>query len=68
MKTASQLEKPRYVIVAFQQKILVHKSCAEFYQYKHQAALNAIAYPYDDIKVDSNQPQNAVVHDMYTRF
>lgn len=73
VKTASQLEKPRYVIVAFQtnRRNEMEKNAAHF---DHcdltnlKLHLNSISYPYDDLKLDFGNNHYAVLYDMYTRF
>ncbi|XP_054260673.1 uncharacterized protein LOC129000130 [Macrosteles quadrilineatus] len=73
VKTASQLEKPRYVIVAFQEnrKNNMKKSAACFDHCKIsniKLHLNSINYPYDDLKLDIAKNHYAILYDMYTRF
>lgn len=73
VKTASQVEKPRYVIVAFQtkRKNVMSKNASHF---DHctlrnlKLHLNSTSYPYDDMKLDIKNNQFAVLYDMYTRF
>lgn len=73
VKTASQIEKPRYVIVAFQtsRKNNVKLNAAHFDHCSLsnlKLHLNSISYPYDDLKIDINSNHYAVLYDMYTRF
>lgn len=73
VKTASQLEKPRYVIVAFQtgRKNSMDKSAARFDHCKLtnlKLHLNSISYPYDDLKLDFKNNHYALLYDMYARF
>lgn len=73
VKTASQLEKPRHVIVAFQEnrKNNAKKSAAKFDHCKIsnlKLHLNSANYPYDDLKLDIENNHFAILYDMYTRF
>jgi hypothetical protein len=73
VKTANQLERPRYVIVAFQEdrKNNIKKSAAKFDHFKLnnlKLHLNSISYPYDDLKLDFTKNNYAVLYDMYARF
>jgi len=73
VKTANQLEKPRYVIVAFQdnRKNDVQKSSAVFDHFNLtnlKLHLNSVSYPYDDLKLDFDKNHYAVLYDMYVRF
>lgn len=73
VKTASQIEKPRYVIVGFQtgkKNNLKEYAC----HFDHctlsnlKLHLNSMSYPYDDLKLDINNNQYAVLYEMYSRF
>lgn len=73
VKTASQVEKPRYVIVAFQtdRKNNLKTNASHFDHCKLsnlKLHLNSVSYPYDDLKLDIANNQYAVLYDMYTRF
>lgn len=73
VKTATQLEKPRYVIVAFQtgRKNNVKKNTAKFDHCNLtnvKLHLNSVSYPYDDLRLDFDSNKYAVLYDMYTRF
>lgn len=73
VKTASQVEKPRYVIVAIQtaKKNNMKTNAGTFDHCKLnniKLHLNSISYPYDDLKLDIANNQYAVLYDMYTRF
>ncbi|XP_024882295.1 uncharacterized protein LOC112461324 [Temnothorax curvispinosus] len=73
VKTATQLEKPRYVIFALQtgrknimsQDVSVFDDCnltnVKLY-------LNSEFYPYDDLNLDFGKNRYAVLFDMYARF
>ncbi|XP_077280434.1 uncharacterized protein LOC143907491 [Temnothorax americanus] len=73
VKTATQLEKPRYVIFALQtgrkniisQNVSVFDACnltnVKLY-------LNSEFYPYDDMNLDFTKNRYAVFFDMYARF
>lgn len=68
VKTSSQLEKPRYVVVAFQtgRKDVLNKKMSEFdYCNVHNIRLylNGAYYPYDQINGDTS-----VLYDMFCRF
>lgn len=68
IKTASQLEKPRYVIIAFQtgRKNNVARDSSEFDMCSLtnvRLYLNSNYYPYDYLKGDK-----ALMYDMYSRF
>lgn len=73
VKTASQLEKPRYVVVGFQtaRKNDMKKNAALFDHCKLtnlKLHLNSVSYPYDDLKLDFDNNHYALLYDMYTRF
>lgn len=73
VKTANQLEKPRYVIIAFQEgrKNNVEKSASAFDHFNLnnlKLHLNSVSYPYDDLKLDFDKNHYAVLYDMYVRF
>lgn len=73
VKTSSQLEKPRFVILAFQtaRKNNLKQHDGEF---DHCAITNAKLflnekyYPYDNLNVDISKERFALLYDMYSRF
>ncbi|XP_044740094.1 uncharacterized protein LOC123301420 [Chrysoperla carnea] len=73
VKTSSQLEKPRYVIFAFQnnRRNDKTKNASEF---DHgnlsdiKVYLNSESFPYDDLNIDFNKNKFALLYDMYARF
>lgn len=73
VKTTSQLEKPRYVFVAFQtdRKNNLKKNAAHFDHCNLsnlKLHLNSMSYPYDDLKLDFKRNHYALLYDMYSRF
>lgn len=73
VKTSSQLEKPRYVIFAFQtaKRNDITKNASHFDHCKLtnlKLHLNSMSYPYDDLKLDFTKNRSAVLYDMYARF
>ena len=73
LKTASSLEKPRYLIVAFQtgRRSAFAKDNAKFDHCKLtnlKVFLNDQVYPYSDINVDFEKNRYGVLYDMYSRF
>lgn len=73
VKTASQLEKPRYVIVAFQtnKKANMKENASHFNHCNLtnlKLHLNSVSYPYDDLKLDFSKNHYALLYDMYARF
>lgn len=73
VKTSSQLEKPRYVIVAFQTN-RKNDTKANASHFDHcsltnvKLHLNSKSFPYDDLKLDFSRNHSALLYDMYTRF
>ncbi|XP_077264206.1 uncharacterized protein LOC143898521 isoform X1 [Temnothorax americanus] len=73
VKTATQLEKPRYVIFALQtgrknimsQNVSVFDACNLT---NIKLYLNSEFYPYDDMNLDFTKNRYAVLFDMYARF
>jgi hypothetical protein len=73
VKTATQLEKPRFVIIALQtnrknsmpQDVTMFDDCklANVKLY-----LNSEFYPYDDLNLDFSKSRYAILFDMYQRF
>ncbi|XP_018337764.1 PREDICTED: uncharacterized protein LOC108745866 [Trachymyrmex septentrionalis] len=71
IKTASQFEKPRYVIFAMQtgRKNIMSEDVSRFDHCKLTNAklyLNTECYPYDDLNLDKNRC--AILYDLYARF
>lgn len=73
VKTATQLEKPRYVIFALQtgrknimsQDTTIFDGCTLT---NVKLYLNSEFYPYDDLNLDYGRKRCAVLYDMYARF
>ena len=73
VKTSSQLEKPRFVVLAFQtaRKNNLKKHTDEFNHCKVTNAklfLNDKYYPYDNMHLDIDKGRFALLYDMYARF
>lgn len=73
IKTTSQLEKPRYVVLMFQteRKNSISKNASEFDHCNLtniRLFLNDKYYPYDNLNQDISKDRFALVYDMYTRF
>ena len=73
IKTSNQLEKPRYIIVAFQtdRKNLYGKDSSQFDHCELtdiKAFLNSEKYPYNDMNIKYSHDQYTLLYDMYTRF
>ncbi|XP_018301781.1 uncharacterized protein [Mycetomoellerius zeteki] len=73
VKTATQLEKPRYVIFALQtgRKNIMSRDASLFDDCNLSNVklyLNSEFYPYDDLNLDFGKKRYAVLFDMYTRF
>lgn len=73
VKTATQLEKPRYVIFALQtgrKNIMSQDICAfdDCNLINVKLYLNSEFYPYDDLNLDFNRKRYAILFDMYARF
>ncbi|RLU25820.1 hypothetical protein DMN91_001980 [Ooceraea biroi] len=73
IKTATQLEKPRYVIFALQtgRKNIMSEDVTIFDDCKLtnvKLHLNSEFYPYDDLNVDFEKNKTAILYDMYSRF
>lgn len=73
VKTTTQLEKPRYVILSFQtdrsnkiDKYAGHFDMCDISNVK--LYLNSECYPYDDMNLDASKDQLAVLYDMYVKF
>ncbi|XP_018353647.1 PREDICTED: uncharacterized protein LOC108755251 [Trachymyrmex septentrionalis] len=73
IKTASQLEKLRYVIFAMQtdRKNIMSEDISRFDHCKLTNAklyLNTEYYPYDDLNLDFDKNRCAILYDLYARF
>ncbi|XP_070522396.1 uncharacterized protein [Cardiocondyla obscurior] len=73
VKTATQLEKPRYVIFALQtdRKNVMFKKSNVFDDCKLMNVklyLNSEYYPYDDLNLDFDKNKYAILYNMYIRF
>lgn len=73
VKAATQLEKPRYVIVAFRTKKKATYS-SPITEYHHckltdiKLYLNSEFYPYDKLNLDFDNDRYATAYDMYSKF
>lgn len=73
VKTTTQLEKPRYVILAFQTERL-NNIKANVSQFdicdisNVKLYLNSECYPYDDMNLDPSKNQLAILYEMYVKF
>jgi len=73
IKTATQLEKPRYVIFALQvgRKNIMSENTSRFDHCKLNNVklyLNSECYPYDDMNLDFDKNRWSILYDMYARF
>jgi len=73
VKTATQLEKPRYVIFALQtgRKNIMSRDVSVFDDCNLtnvKLYLNSEFYPYDDLNIDFGKNRYAILFDMYARF
>src|SRR5580765_2304743 len=73
IKTATQLEKPRYVIFALQtgKKNVMVEDTSKFDHCKLtnvKLYLNSEYYPYDDMNLDFDKNRWSILYDAYTRF
>jgi len=73
IKTATQLEKPRYVIFALQtgKKNVMAEDTSKFDHCKLtnvKLYLNSEYYPYDDMNLDFDKNRWSILYDAYTRF
>ncbi|XP_071056864.1 uncharacterized protein [Onthophagus taurus] len=73
VKTAPQLETPRFIIIGFQtnRKSRVTESMAKFDNISSSnltVFLNGERYPYDNMNVDFESNHFAILYDMYARF
>lgn len=73
VKTSTQLEKPRYIIIALQtaRKNYLNKDASKF---DHcdvsnvKVYLNSEAYPREDLNLKFNLNQYAILYEMYSKF
>lgn len=73
LKTASKLEKPRYVIIGLQKgrKNTLEKECSFFDSCKLtnvKVILNSNIYPYDNLNLDFDKNNFTLLYDMYASF
>ncbi|KAE9522489.1 hypothetical protein AGLY_017150 [Aphis glycines] len=73
LKTASKLEKPRFIIIGLQKGRTnsLEKDCGVFdhcYITNVKVFLNSIAYPYDNLNLDFAKNNFTLLYDMYTSF
>ncbi|XP_036142905.1 uncharacterized protein LOC118645602 [Monomorium pharaonis] len=73
IKTATQLEKPRYIIFALQAgwKNVMLEDASRFDHCKLtnvKLYLNSECYPYDDMNLDFEKNKWSILYDTYTRF
>ncbi|XP_026829816.1 uncharacterized protein LOC113563024 [Ooceraea biroi] len=73
IKTAPQLEKPRYVIFALQtgRKNVSNEDITVFNDCKLvnvKLYLNSECYPYDDMNLDFDKGRHAILYEMYSCF
>lgn len=73
VKTSSQLEKPRYVIFALQTNRKNQKE-TDASKFDHcnltdiKLHLNSETYPYDNLNINFDKNQYAILYEMYMRF
>lgn len=73
VKTAPQLETPRYIILGFQTKMkgLWNSNMSGFSDIgltNVTAYLNGKRYPYENLNMDSDFVRNATLYDLYSKF
>ncbi|XP_071576339.1 uncharacterized protein [Temnothorax nylanderi] len=73
IKTATQLDKPRYVVFALQtgRKNVMSADTSRFNDCNLtnvKLYLNSEVYPYDDLNLDFDKHRWAILYDMYARF
>ncbi|KYN30233.1 hypothetical protein ALC57_00301 [Trachymyrmex cornetzi] len=73
VKTATQLEKPRYVIFALQtgrKNVMSQNDCVfdDCNLGNVKLYLNSTFYPYDDLNLDFGKKRYAILFDMYAHF
>lgn len=73
VKTANNLEKPRYIIVGFQSD-KKNKTTSNMSHFDHcqltniKLYLNSEMYPYDNLNLDFNKKHVAILYEMYSQF
>lgn len=73
VKTSTQLEKPRFVILAFQTDRKNQKA-KDVSRFDHcnltdiKVHLNSESYPYDDLNIKFDRDQYALLYDMFMKF
>lgn len=73
IKTSTQLEKPRYIILAFQTD-KKNKSDQDSSTFNHcnftnvKLYLNSESYPYENLNIRFDKKQYSLLYDMYTQF
>jgi hypothetical protein len=73
VKTSNQIEKPRYVIVAFQTKqrneITANAGLFQTCKLSNiKLFLNSQFFPYDNVSVEFSKTRYSVLYDVYARF
>ncbi|XP_018405104.1 PREDICTED: uncharacterized protein LOC108781588 [Cyphomyrmex costatus] len=73
IKTATQLEKPRYVILALQtnkkNNMSAHKTFLDSCKLTNvKLYLNSEFFPYDDLNLDFDKNRTAILYDMFVHF
>ncbi|XP_018302115.1 uncharacterized protein [Mycetomoellerius zeteki] len=73
IKTATQLEKPRYIIFALQtnrkNNMAIHKTYLDNCKLTNvKLYLNSEFFPYDDLNLDFDKRRTAILNDMFVRF
>lgn len=64
VKLAANRERPRFVLIAFQQENkFVHCDLTNL-----KVHLNSVTYPYDDLNIKFKNERYAILYDMYLRF
>lgn len=73
IKTSTQIEKPRYIIFAFQTNRKNQKD-KDVSKFDHcdlsdiKIHLNSESYPYDDLNIAFSKDRFALLYDMYSKF
>lgn len=73
VKTSTQINKPRYMIIGFQTK-RNNEITADMSHFDHcnltdlKVYLNSECYPYENLNVDFEKNQYAILYDMYAKF
>lgn len=73
LKTASKLEKPRYIIIGLQKNRKNNIGVdASFFQHckitNIKVMLNSVVYPYDNLNLNFDRKNYAVLYNMYASF